>query len=281
MIQPDWSTDRRPFRLIDGAAAIDLPDGRHLIATPLGEFIELSLDDRAWSALSDVLIGARSPAAMMIDPAHSPIDVAEALTCLAIEGLLNCNGVALAETSACPGVTALLGGSPVADAVEKMLIEEGSDVVRTTVDCLEEVQRVVACADWLPDGEWVELDQWCTRQSIPWHRSWREGAAVWIGPFSVPGSSASYIDLRLRRLAASSWPTELEALWAHLGTPSDSLRAPEWNAATVAVVAGALVSDLWAGGSADPTASAWRGYDVTSRTWHSHPVLPIPVGVRQ
>lgn len=274
----DRLTEHHVHRLVEGAFAIVTPDGRRLIVTPIGEFIEFALDETTWLTLRLVLTGARLPSELVEDPsvAH-PDRLHRALASLVDEGLIDPEPH---RQRAPLGTTAVFGDGPVADSLVDILTRAGAATSRHDTGPTDDgIDRVVACAGWLPDARWLALDRWCAERSLPWHRCWREGSTAWIGPLTTPDRSASYADLRLRRLAASSWPTELEVSWNHL--ESAEVRPPRWDDATVAVVAGALAADLLAGPDLDRTASMWRGYDLPTRTWHAHPVLPIPLGVRR
>jgi hypothetical protein len=108
------------------------------------------------------------------------------------------------------------GAGAVAARLVDLLTEAGAGCVtalRESWPPASDVDLLIACAGWIPDARWQRLDAWCAARGIPWHRVHQEGAALHLGPLSIPGVTASYADSRARRLAAASYPEELEALW--------------------------------------------------------------------
>ncbi|GAA3013136.1 hypothetical protein [Streptosporangium longisporum] len=142
-----------------------------------------------------------------------------------------------------------------------------------------EADVVVACAGWLTDERWRRLDA----SGTVWHRCHVEGTRLVLGPMTVPGATASYRDLRGRRLAASPLPDELAALWARLDdgaagkVPLPPLRWP--NAGAVCLAAGLLVNDVltWRDTGLPATGSFQLVVDPATGTVDRHPVLPLPV----
>ncbi|MBV8542210.1 MAG: hypothetical protein JO063_11720 [Pseudonocardiales bacterium] len=171
------------------------------------------------------------------------------------------------------------GQNPIAEIVSSLLrphvqVTRG-DVDEATV-CRSDA--LVACAGWLPDSEWRQVDAWCRRHDTPWHTSYVEGTRCYLGPLYLPGRSAGYEDTRNRRLAASGAPDELRALWRYLDQ-DHGLPAVAWPANSgSAVVAGLLVSDLLMalGGGRAPTLGWQLEVDLATATVTRHPVLPIP-----
>lgn len=290
MPDPDWSIEDRTLVLVDGAVAFDTADGRHLVGTATGEFVELTLEDTTWTMLRDVIDGTRSPADAIatVTGDRSRETMRAALDVLADEDVLRPPAEDATVEGWRLGPVAVMGATIVADALVDVLTRCGIPTRRhETIDPVPDLPGiVVACADRLLDDEWTALDRWCLRHEVAWHRCWRERATAWVGPLTVPGRSASYEDLRSRRLAASSWPDELEASWQHLAA-SRTGPAP-LGPATAALLAATLAVDVVAYGrcpqAALPTgAVSWRGYDLRAGGggWHRHPVLPLPVGVRR
>ncbi|MFT3854509.1 MAG: hypothetical protein QM733_17485 [Ilumatobacteraceae bacterium] len=248
------------------------------MATPAGEFVEVALDLAGWAQLQAVLRGHA--------PGGASGRVADALADLVREGLVS-DAADSAPTSsgAVDRVVLVADEHAIEPVVRSLLVASLPEVAVTgaTQGQLPSVgvgDVVVAWADRLPDSVWLDLDEQLAGAGTAWHRCWREGDTVWVGPLSVPGRSPSYQDLRMRRLAASSWPVELEASWRD-AVPVDT---PVWSAPTVAAVAAAISADLVAwqrSGTVDASGCSWRGYEPATRAWHAHPVLPIPAGLRR
>jgi hypothetical protein len=171
------------------------------------------------------------------------------------------------------------GQNPIAEMVSS-LPRPHVQVSRGDVDeaTIYRSDALVACAGWLPDSEWRQVDAWCRQHGTPWHNSYVEGTRCYLGPLYLPGKSASYEDTRSRRLAASAAPDELRALWRYLAQ-GHGLPAVAWPADSgSAVVAGFLVSDLlMALGSGHVPTLGWQlEIDLATATITRHPVLPIP-----
>lgn len=168
------------------------------------------------------------------------------------------------------------GDGPVAEQLTKLL---GDTVTRGVLDeeSVAAADVVVSCADQLPDRAWQEIDRWCVRYGTPWHRCHAEPGAVAIGPFFLPGRSASYVDTRGRRLAASATPDELAALWRHLESGEPVPRV-DWPMPLTAVVAGLLAADItaYAAGIEPPSLGHQLVLTTTTFTLTRHPVLPLP-----
>lgn len=269
-----------PDALAAGVSLIDTPDGRHLVAAPDGTFTELRLDDEQWRALRHRLgrPGEGSAPDAADDAVHQRVQVA--VEHLRREGLLDDDRLGASPPRSVE-VVAWPGATVVADAIATLLTLEG---VTARIAAAPDrpvppgpADVVVACAAHLPDEAWLELDDELQVAGTPSHRCWIEGTAARIGPLSVPGRSASYSDLRARRLAASSWPDELLATWR---TPPIS--PCPWTHAAAASAAAAVVGDLLAsrrGQVPDAVAASWRELDLPTRRWSAHPVLPLPIGI--
>lgn len=170
------------------------------------------------------------------------------------------------------------GEGPVAAQVRRLLeaaayvlVEEnrsGADVV-------------VACAGWLTDERWQALDA----DETVWHRCHLEGTRLVLGPMTVPGRTASYRDLRGRRLAAAALPDELAGLWSYLdagAAGTEPLPPVPWpNAGAVAMAAGLLVNDVltWRATGLPASGSFQLVLDPATGRLDRHPVLPLPLPV--
>ncbi|GAA0423317.1 hypothetical protein Acor_73850 [Acrocarpospora corrugata] len=166
------------------------------------------------------------------------------------------------------------GDGPVALHVTRLL--EG---VAEVGDDPRAADVLVACASWLPDESWQRVDAGGT----VWHRCHVEGTRLVLGPMTVPGRTASYRDLRGRRLAASPLPDELAGLWSYLDAGAAgkvALPPVPWpNAGAVALAAGLLVNDVltWHATGLPASGSFQLVVDPASGGLDRHPVLPLPI----
>jgi hypothetical protein len=137
---------------------------------------------------------------------------------------------------------------------------------------------LISCAGWLPDARWRSVDGWCVASRKPWHRLHFEGVSAVRGPLYVPGQTASYADVRGRRVAASGVAAELLAHWAYLDGPDPKPPVPWPDAAGVAVLAGLLVRDVLAylQGESVPSEDRQLVVELASARISHHPVLPLP-----
>jgi hypothetical protein len=183
-----------------------------------------------------------------------------------------------------PGAVGLAGEGPLALALDTLLAQVGVEVLRGTEEQLSgraaELAVLVACAPWLPDRRWTELDARCLDAGLPWHRGYAEGRRWYTGPFRTAPGDAGYADTRIRRLAASPWPDELAAYWRWLdegGRPR-----PDPARAVGATMAAALIAaDLWTWscGGDPPGRGVQIGVDHVTGEVTRHPVLPVPGGL--
>lgn len=313
----EWTTEDRLWPLVEGAHAFTRPGtaGGQLAVTPGGEYVDLRLDELTWTRLREILDGRLSPAVASAElPDAGRAALTATLDVLWAEGLVQATSGGAPDDPGSPvtgtgladrGEVLIVGTTLVAAALAEILAGQavtvrvtGGDGGELSPADLRGVAVVVACAGWLPDPDWRHLDDLCRAADVPWHRCWREGGDIWLGPFSVPGHSVSYHDLRLRRLAACDWPDELAATWEHLASSARRV-PPQWAPGVPALMAATLATDLftWFGrgplarrpaADAGPAAAgnapvdiafSWRGWDATSRQWHRHPVLPLPAAV--
>ncbi|TKK85187.1 hypothetical protein FDA94_26270 [Herbidospora galbida] len=173
-----------------------------------------------------------------------------------------------------PGAVALTGDGPLFEAVGLLLDRAGL----TAED--EEVAVRVAVAPWLRDRLFRRLDAEARDTGTALHVGFAEGRRWYAGPFWTGPATASYEDLRLRRLAASPWPEELGAHWAWL----DAGGAPEPGPAHppgAHVAAALIVADVWAylHGRDAPGTGVQAGFDPATGRLTRHPVLPVPGGL--
>ncbi|MYW06353.1 hypothetical protein GT354_50365, partial [Streptomyces sp. SID3343] len=139
---------------------------------------------------------------------------------------------------------------------------------------------VVSCADHLPDRRRREVDGWCARHAVAWHRCHAEGTGYVVGPMTVPDHTAGYTDVRGRRLAAAGSPDELAALWQHLDDPQVPLPAvPGPSAAAVALLSGMLAHDVltWCATGLPAVPDHLLDIDPARATVVHRPLLPLPV----
>lgn len=143
------------------------------------------------------------------------------------------------------------------------------------VDCSD---LLMSCAGWLPDERWREVDRWCTAARKPWHMSYAEGTAFFVGPISLPGRTATYADTRARRIAAAGNPEELLSFWAYLDRERGLSPVPWPPEGGANLVAGLLAGDVLAclAGRPVPSVGFQLYVDPLSASICRHPVLPLP-----
>lgn len=171
----------------------------------------------------------------------------------------------------------LEGDGPVAEQLVPLL---GAAVTLTRGPGDEDVvlgsDLLISCAGRLPDTRWRQVDAWLTERRRPWHRVHVEGNSLVLGPFSVPGATASYEDTRGRRLAASPTPGELADLWHHLDGSDLPTPIP---APAAAIAAGLLAADILAhlAGGTPPSIGHQLVLPFATLTPARHPVVPLPM----
>ncbi|WP_061300722.1 hypothetical protein [Herbidospora cretacea] len=173
-----------------------------------------------------------------------------------------------------PGRVALTGDGPLFEAVGLLL--EGAGL--TTGD--QDVAVRIAVSSWLRDELFRRLDAEARDTGAALHLGFAEGRRWYTGPFWTGPATASYEDLRSRRLAASPWPDELAAHWAWL----DSGGAPEAGpspAVGAHVAAALIVADVWAylHDREAPGTGVQAGFDPATGLLNRHLVLPVPGGL--
>lgn len=270
--------EKTRWQLAPGAHAV--PEGADglLLTTPDEEIARVHLPAGDRDLLLDVLSGRTAPGEAL-RAANDADQLAEVFDGCAEEGIAGPTPVSVPTLG---GTVAVSGDNPLADALRQTLSCAGFDVARAGrghADLGSEV--LVACAGWLPDQLWQQIDDQRTATGRPWHRCYVEGTRLVVGPFSVPGHGPSYRDTRIRRLAASAWPDELEQLWQHLGTAAALPQVPWPDAGVLAVAAGLITADLVAhrAGRTAPGIRRQVVIDPADLSWRAHPVLAIPTGM--
>ncbi|WP_067823327.1 hypothetical protein [Nocardia inohanensis] len=257
------------LRLTDGYHLFTDPDGRWLYARADGGFVRIDGPAEVIATLSTLI--ATGAVEMNSLPAQHRQLAEELLR----RGVLD----RAADEPGGESATVLVEGTnPVSQLLRELLDQPGVDIVTADPLTADHVAAdiIVSCADRLTDDRWQQLDRWCGAREIAWHRTYVEGTALVIGPFTAPGRTASYRDTRGRLLAAAQSPDELLALWAHLDRVADArTRIP---AAAAAVAAGLLAADVLAYLS-DRTVPS-HGHQLVYRPGDAvltrHPVLPLP-----
>ena len=244
--------------------------------------MRISLPPEASPTFKAILQGARAP----VSDFAVEGELGEVLDAFHSEGLLQEHVPDGASEMSPPPRVLVIGENPLAQSVANLFLASGAmvdSISRPILNpaSLARIDCAVAASGWLPDALWTELDERCEAAGTPWHRAYLEGPRCFIGPLTIPGVSASYRDLRLRRIAASPWPEELQAHWRALDDNS-GIGTVDWPAYPALVAAAsALASDVLtylAGGQA-PGAIGQVEFDATTWLWHTHPVLPIPRGI--
>lgn len=231
------------------------------------DFIVPDLEQDQLEALHALVEGRLTPARCT---AFEPEVLRSLLAELTEEGVL-------AEQEEALGVrgrtVSVLGDNPLAEAVRALFGEAGVKDVDPG-----SAEAVVACTGWLTDRAWCDLDAQLHEAGTPWHRAHGDGLSFFLGPLTVPGSSAGYRDTRRRLLAATDADDLLAGLWAHW----DTTRSPyPWpGPGVLAATAGTLVTDVLALFSGAPTAATRHQTRVRCSDLHRthHPVLPVPGG---
>jgi hypothetical protein len=174
----------------------------------------------------------------------------------------------------------LAGQAPVACLLAEMLTGPACEVTSGPIDqdVVAVSDLVVSCASWLPDRAWSELAEMCRRHGTAWHGSYAEGSSVVVGPMWLPGQTASYLDVRGRRLAAAAAPDELRALWRHL-EGAEHVPEARWDQPSAAVAAALIAADVqaWRADRPLPQRDTQVVFDLASGRFDRHPVIPLPV----
>ena len=259
-------------RIVAGAHLYPGADGIWRYYLPGDEFVRVA-------APADLLVAAQRLLHQVPETGADEVDAEELgqlLDALARRGVL----ADPAPGGSPAGQTVLVDGdNPIGARVAQLLRGE-VEVVLGPIDegAVADADAVVACAGWLPDTRWRELDRWCASHGTPWHMSYAEGIRWYVGPMAVPGRTAGYEDVRGRRLAACGVPEELLAYWAYLDSTTAAPPVPWPSAGAVAVVAGLIVNDIltWRDTATVATQGFQLGVAPATGEVSRHPVLPIP-----
>jgi hypothetical protein len=269
------------WRLAPGAHAVPDVDGALLLVSPTEQVARVQLPASDRVLLLAALAGECTPA-QALQAASVPELLREVFDGCAAEGIA---GPVPVEAPVNVGTVTVTGANPIALALADVLAAAGFDVVAAAEDTIAGdagagTDLLVACAGWLPDRRWQQVDAACHKDGRPWHRCHLEGTRIVMGPFSVPGGP-SYCDTRTRRLAAAAWPDELEAVWRHLDAAVNLPPEPWPDPGVCALVAGLLAADVIAyrSGRRPPGADRQVVLDPTDLRWQAHPVLPVPTGI--
>jgi hypothetical protein len=267
----------RAARLAPAHHLYEAADGVWRLCAPSDRFTKIRAPGRLLARLQRVLHGL------------APLD----------DALEGCDGddrdviVALLDGFERRGLLAADAQTPGPPAGRTVHVEGDTPVAACVVDLLEpqvtvsrgplegavgEADMLVACAHWLPDARWVQIDRLCTERMVPWHMCYAEGDLLYVGPFSLPGRTASYADTRARRLAAAGAPDELESYWSYLDRGHDLPPVPWPSAGGCALVAGIIVADVLGHlcGDAVPSEGYQLGIDPRRALVGRHPVLALP-----
>lgn len=275
---PDSSlpTSSWPRRLRAGHHLFLAEDGGWLLLQPDGVFVRLHLPATRVAAVADHLL-APEPAEEA-EPA-----VAELLAIFAERGLLAPAGGPAAILPQRRNI-AIDGEGPVAAALFPLLAAEG--LLPVALDPRGELPSglslIASCAGWLPDLHWQAIAASCRERGIAWHGCHAEGERFYLGPCWLPGHplTASYPDVRARRLAAEMHPDGLEAYWRY-AEKGPTPPVPWPGAGAIAMLAGAMAADIaaWARGEDPPSLGFQLAFDAARLDWRRHPVLPVPRGL--
>lgn len=277
---PETSPPRSSWpRLRAGHHLFLAEDGGWLLLQPDGVFVRLRLPAARVEAVAEHLL-APEPVEP-VEPAEPA--VAELLAIFAERDLLAPASAASAILPERRSV-AIEGHGPVAAALFPLLEAEGLLPVAAAADgdLPDGIALVASCAGWLPDLRWQAVAESCRERGLAWHGCHAEGERFYLGPCWLPGHSlsASYGDVRARRLAAEMHPDGLEAYWRY-AEKGPTPPVPWPGAGAIAMLAGALAADIaaWARGEVPPSLGYQLAFDAARLEWRRHPVLPVPRGL--
>jgi hypothetical protein len=252
-----------------------------MILQPDGSFLRLRAEPPAVAELSRLLGG--QPSANGSSPR-----VADLLQHFTDQGLLaetDPSGTEEPPGGAPVHRVAVLGAGLVAAELARLLGKTGLAVERRPLEEAPPVDAVavVACAGWLLDRRFAELDAWCEEHGAAWHSHYAEGLCHYLGPFAAAGDAQAprYRDTRARRLAAADQPELLADYWRYLEGGGPVPPVPELRPSGAAALAGALAEDLIAhlAGGPVPSSGYQMAFDPRTFSWHRHSVLPVPQGL--
>ena len=259
------------LRLADGYLLYPGRDGYWRLHGPGDTILRIQADPDLVARVNDILSGRAS----------GPLASNESSSLQEILEQFVAQGVVKRQVDSPPlrSTVLVLGASILAERVARLLKDSSAEVVREGPSGCA-VSAAVACADWLPDSHWLELDARFMQSGIPWHMCYYEAGRFFAGPLAIPGKTPSYAECRARRLAAASYPEELLDIWAYLNT-NPELPPPEHPSSVLSLIAGIMVTDVMRvlSGKEAVAASFQLEIDPESLQIIRHPVLRLPQGL--
>ncbi|WP_394940510.1 hypothetical protein [Psychromicrobium sp. YIM B11713] len=203
--------------------------------------------------------------------AQNPEDSAQSTSFLEIEQQLLSRGVLTTRSNPSfqrEPVIEVVGDGLVAEWVKR--IAESSGIAYQQGAAL-----TIDCAGWLPDQRWRAEEE--SKPQQPKHYCHYEPGSIVLGPFSIPGRTPQYRDLRGRRLAAAAQPEQMRELWGYLESGTEIL-PPVEDEASAALAAGLLMADVLAylRGTPIPSENHQLVLHRETSTLTRHYVLPLP-----
>ncbi|MBM7790625.1 hypothetical protein [Tenggerimyces flavus] len=245
------------------------PDGTWRYAAPGDRFVRVGGPDGLLRDAQQILHGVR-------DSAGADDQLRRVLDGFRDRGLVAPRNRTLPRTVR----TIHVDGDNVVAALVAELLRPHGDVTTGLVDegVVTHSDVLISCAGWLPDARWVAVDGWCRASGTAWHRLHFEGVSSVLGPMYVPGETASYVEVRGRRLAASGVAAELVAHWVYLDGTDPQPPVPWPDAAGASILAGLMARDVLSYLAGDPVPSTDRQLvvDLATAEISHHPVLPLP-----
>lgn len=262
------------WRLAAGRHLYRAADGTWRLYGPDDVIIKVSGDPTLFAAAQPLLHGVNGTVAEDL-----PAPMAALLDAFDRRGLLRAADAGPAVQHPRLGAVCVDGAGAVADQVAGLLCGT-VPVVRQnlTEEVVATAAFVVSCAGWLTDTRWQTIDEWCARSATPWHMCYAEGDRYYVGPCVIPGRTATYADVRGRRLAASTAPDELLDYWAFLESDQPKPPGDGPDAGTAGVLAGLIVTDVLAhlAGNTPPSAGRQLAFHPDTAQLRAHPVLALP-----
>lgn len=133
---------------------------------------------------------------------------------------------------------------------------------------------LVSVCDGPPPPHWDTLDPHCRAHRIPWHRIWREGQFLYLGPFLSTAEDPGFRDTERRRRAAEPQPEAREHALAH------QRRHPRPAGPVAATVAVARLHQQLAAPAAREAARHTMVAIDPNGNIREHRVLPWPAGIQ-
>ena len=273
---PHENADTSPasrLRLLDGYFLYSGEDGYWRLYGPEDTILRIQADPDLVAQVNDILSG-RASSLLTTDVSS---DLHEILEQFVAQGVVSRQ----VDSPTLRPVVLVLGSSILAERVARLLRDSCAEVVKEEAPG-RKVSAAVACADWLPDSHWLELDARFMRSGIPWHMCYQEAGRFFAGPLAIPGKTPSYTDCRARRLAASSHPEELLGLWAYIDS-KQGLPTLDYSPSILSLVAGIMVSDVMRVLNEKEAVAAGFQLEIDPESLQiiRHPVLRLPRGLMQ